>query len=310
MHPTPPPGQPPRGRRGNGLTANEWGALVDVDPRLSDQLLERLAAAEVAAHVEPAGATTDPVSRAGTHPVRPLDRLWVDVARADAAREVVEQEADEVIASLQGQGGLEQFLHPVPRGASGRVLKPPPRLEPRADSPAAPGAGGPAGTDPSTADSDAAWRAIVEGFERPADSPVPPWPVQEDIDPGPRRGTRPPPSSRPTRPSAPGTPSRRRTDPPAGGLPGWVEPEPVPDEGHYVPPPPPPPPRFKPRTLGAWAAVVVGVVLLFAPGLVGVAPGPGTSLLGMVLTGGGAGALVYWMRDAPGPDGPDDGAVV
>jgi hypothetical protein len=303
MHPTPPPGQPPRGRRGNGLTASEWGALVDVDPRLSGQLLERLAAAEVAAHVEPAGATTDPISRAGTMPVRPLDRLWVDVARADAARAVVEAEADEVVASLHEQGtspaGIEQFLHAVPRGASGRVLKPPPRLDRSAPPSATPA------PDPATADSDAAWRAIVEGYERTSDAPVPPWPVEEDVE---------PPSSR----DSPGTrPVRRRTGPdpvdrPAEpGLPGWVEPAAVPDEGHYVPPPPPPAPRFKPRTLAAWAAVLLGVVLLFAPALLDVAPGPGTSLLGMLLTGGGAAALVYWMRDAPGPDsGPDDGAVV
>ncbi|HWH28357.1 MAG TPA: hypothetical protein VNU26_05240, partial [Mycobacteriales bacterium] len=282
--------EPSRGRRGNGLPAGEWGALVDVDPRLSDQLLERLAAEGVAAHVEPAGATTDPVSRAGTMPVRPLERLWVDVARADAARAVVEAAADEVVQALPGAGGIEQFLHAVPRGASGRVLKPPPRLDRTSPAPV------------PASDDDAAWRAIVEGYERSPDQPVPPWPVEEDVD-----ASRP--ADEPTAPPEP--PRRRRTDPPAADLPGWVEPAALPDDGRYVPPPPPPPPRIAPRTLAAVASIVLGVLLLFAPSLLDVAAGSGSYLLGMLLTAGGAGALVYWMRDAPGPDdGPDDGAVV
>ncbi|HWG94414.1 MAG TPA: hypothetical protein VNU66_09340 [Mycobacteriales bacterium] len=292
MHPPPPPGEP-AGRRGNGLPAQEWGALVDVDPRLSEQLLSRLAAAGVAAHVEPAGATTDPVSRAGAMPVRPLHRLWVDVARADAARTVVEEQAEEVVATLGASGAdVEQFLHVVPPGASGRVLKPPPRLGPR------PGLAGAS----SPADDDAAWRQIVEGFGRsPEAGPVPPWPVQEDVrderDPAPRGGVVPP-SERPMR------------RPAEEALPSWLEPEPLRDEGRYVPPPPPPSPRLQPRTLGAVAAVVLGLLVLFAPALLGAAPGGGSYLLGMLLTGGGAGALVYWMRDAPDGDGPDDGAVV
>jgi hypothetical protein len=286
VHPPPPPGEP-AGRRGNGLPAQEWGALVDVDPRLSEQLLSRLAAAGVAAHVEPAGATTDPVSRAGTFPVRPLHRLWVDVTRADAARAVVEEQAEEVVATLGEAGGVEQFLHTVPRGASGRVLKPPPRL----------------GRRPAPADDDAAWQQIVEGFGRsPEAGPVPPWPVQEDV---PDRGPAPravPPAEQPSRPRA-GSPDDE-------GLPAWLEPAPLRDEGRYVPPPPPPTPRLQPRTLGAVAALVLGLLVLFAPSLLHVAPGGGSYLLGILLTGGGAGALVYWMRDAPDGDGPDDGAVV
>jgi hypothetical protein len=97
----------------------------------------------------------------------------------------------------------------------------------------------------------------------------------------------------------------------AEALPGWVEPAALADDNHYVPPPPPPAPRLKPRTLGACAAIVLGVILLFAPSLLDVAPGAGTSFLGLLFAGGGAAALVYWMRDAPGvDDGPDDGAVV
>ena len=278
------PDDPSRGRRGNGLTASEWGALVDVDPRLSEQLLLRLAAAEVAAHVEPAGATTDPVSRAGSMPVRPLDRLWVDVARAEDARAVVEAQAEEVVATLPEAGRVEQFLHAVPRGASGRVLKPPPRLVPPA---------------PPPVDTDAAWAEIVAGFEKTPDAPVPPWPVQEDV-----------PVDEPRRPEPPAEPPRRRRTDAEPGLPGWVEPEALADEGHYVPPPPPPPPRISPRTLGAVAAILLGLLLFFAPSVLDVAPGSGSYLLGMLLMGGGAAALVAGVRDAPPHDGPDDGAVV
>lgn len=278
------PEDPLRGRRGNGLTGAEWGALADVDPRLSQQLLEGLAAAGVPAWVEPAGSTTDPVSRAGAHPSRPLHRLWVEVARADTARSVVQTH----VADLAREQGVpsEQFVHPVPRGASGRVITPPLTL----GTPPAP-----AGPDP-----DAAWRAIVEGFDRSADTPVPPWPVEEDVDPTPVRREPPPPAPVVRAPLPPVEP----------GLPGWVEPAPVADEGHYVPPPPPPPPRVRPRTLGASAAILLGILLIFAPSLLQTAPGSGSFLLGLVLAGGGAGALVYWMRDDSGLDGPDDGAVV
>ncbi|MDP9435165.1 MAG: hypothetical protein M3P93_08240, partial [Actinomycetota bacterium] len=89
MTASPPPWSP--GRRSNGLPAADWGALVDVDPRLADGLLNSLAAAGVPAYVEPASAS-DPFSRAPL-PNRPLDRLWVDPGRAERAREVV---ADQV----------------------------------------------------------------------------------------------------------------------------------------------------------------------------------------------------------------------
>ena len=289
MHPTTPPGEPPdepsRGRRGNGLTASEWGALVDVDPRLSERLLDHLGAAGVAARVEPAGATTDPVSRAGTMPVRPLDRLSVDVQQADRARAVVDSEARDAVAQLREPGSVDQFLHAVPRGAGGRVLEPPTLLRPRAPEP----------------DTEAAWRAIVEAFELTSDSPVPPWPVSEDLDTSAR-------SEQPPRSRRVAEPERPRVE---GDLPAWVEPAALPDNGHFVPPPPPPPPRLRGRTLGAWASLLLGMLVLLTPSLLDVAPGAGTFVIGAALAVGGVAALVHGMRDAPGPDDdPDDGAVV
>src|SRR3954469_11879541 len=92
--------QPPRGRRDNGLSSAEWGALVDLDPRLSEALLDSLAAVGVAAYVGPAGGAIEAVSRAASLPKRPLDRLWVDPTRADEARAVVGAEVAELTALL------------------------------------------------------------------------------------------------------------------------------------------------------------------------------------------------------------------
>lgn len=285
----------PAGRRGNGLQAADWGALVDLDPRLAEGLLERLATAGVPAYVEPASAAGDPWPRAAL-PSRPLDRLWVDPDRAEAAREVVTAELADLSALLaEGPGGDTPFglVQPVPRHAARRVLTPPPLPGP---------------PSPPAVDEDEVFRQIVAGFHTPSDDPVPRWPVAEDGGPdldSARR--RPPPVDR--------APRRRRAD---DALPGWLEPdalEPDPDDvvpdDHFVPPPPPPAGWISLRSAGAVALVVLGLVLLFAPQLVGQGATSGVLLLGIALLGGGAALLVMRVRDAPPHDsGPDDGAVV
>ncbi len=61
--------------------------------------------------------------------------------------------------------------------------------------------------------------------------------------------------------------------------------------------------------MAAVAAVLLGLLVLFAPGVVGLPDSRTYGVAGLVLLGGGATALVWWMRD--GDDGgPDDGAVV
>lgn len=326
---------PSPGRRGNGLPSADWGALVDLDPRLSDALLSSLAAAGVAAYVEPAlGSNT--FTRAAAMPDRPLDRLWVDPARADAAREVVGAEVADLTTLLAEQepgATAHGLVQPVPRTAARRVLPPPP-LPSRPGPPPLPAEAAPADaapvdaapvdavptdaavTDPapidaSPSDPDEEFRRIVEGFGREADSPVPPWPVSEDIEPGARRRF----PGRPARGDndEPASRSRRRSDEPEEALPDWVEPEALDDDGHYVPPPPPPVPRLAPKKIGAVLAVLLGLGLLFVPSLVDtfqISP-TGVFLLAITLVLGGAAALIYLMRDAPPTDsGPDDGAVV
>ena len=284
---------PPPGRRANGLPAADWGALVDLDPRLSEALLDRLAAAGVAAYVEPAAGSVDTVSRAVALPKRPLDRLWVDADRGDEARAVVGAEIADLTALLAEDdpaATAHGLVQPVPRTAATKVLKPP----------TLPPAGPPAGPP----DPDAAWQQILDGWGRESDAPVPPWPVSEDVD---DVKTAMPESA------SGGRRLRRRTDPaePDDALPAWLEPEALEDDGHYVPPAPPPVPRFRRHTVGALVAFTIGLVLVFAPGLVGQVGSTGLGTVGIALMVGGAAALVWHMRDAPPTDsGPDDGAVV
>ena len=278
----------PRGRRDNGLPAADWGALVDLDPRLSEALLDRLAAGGVPAYVEPAPGAVDTVSRAVALPKRPLDRLWVATDRADEARTVVGAEIADLTALLAEDdptATAQGLVLPVPRTAATKVLAPP------------------ALPSPATPSTDDAWQQIVAGFEQASDAPVPPWPVSEDVDDTPRRS------------DDVGAPRRlrRRSDraEPDDALPAWLEPDALDDDGHYVPPAPPPVPRFRRHTVGALVALAVGLVLVFAPNLIGQVQSVGLGIVGIALMLGGAGALVWHMRDAPPTDsGPDDGAVV
>lgn len=287
---------PPPGRRTNGLQASEWGALLDLDPRLSPGLLDRLAAAGVAAYVEPAAGRTDGFSRATVLPPRPLDRLWVDVVRAEAARTVVGAEVADLTALLAEEdpsANAAGLVSEVPRGSAGKVLAPPPLPQP-----------------PSRAarNDDDEFRRIVEGFTTGPAGPVAPWPAQEDVDETGRKTWRP----RRREEISPGSDE----DEPVEPLPAWLEPDAIEEdpqapEPRYVPPPPPPAPRLRPRTVGAIAAVLLGVVLTFAPGLLDQPQSGEVMLLGVALFAGGAVGLLMGVRDAPDEDrGPDDGAVV
>ncbi len=289
------------GRRDNGLPSAEWGALVDLDPRLSEALLDSLAAEGVAAYVEPA-RDVDSYTMATVLPKRPLDRLWVDPARADLARGVVTSEVADLTALLAEQepgATAHGLVRPVPRSAATRVLPPPELPGPPRPADDLPGASARQVGSPSE---DELFRQIVEGFARDADDPVPRWPVSEDLDPPAR---------------APDVPRRRRHDAPEddgpddGGLPGWVEPAKLEDEGHFEPPAAPKVPRLRGRTVLALAMVLAGLAVLFTPFQVGLDDSVLSMLLGLLLTGGGAALLIAWMRDAPPADsGPDDGAVV
>lgn len=146
---------------------------------------------------------------------------------------------------------------------------------------------------------DEVFAQIVAGLTRETPDAVPRWPANEEVDDA-------------------EAPRRRRTDrevprdapPVSEGLPDWVEPDALPDDGHYVPPAPPKLPVPRLRTVLATAMVVLGLAVLFVPFRIGLDDSTVMVLLGLLLTGGGAALLVAGMRDAPWDSGPDDGAVV
>jgi len=83
-----------RGRRDNGLDAALWHPLRDVDPRIGEHLLDVLAAAGIAAYLEPA-TDVEPYTRTVSLPSPPSDRLFVDRARRTEAATVVAQDTDD-----------------------------------------------------------------------------------------------------------------------------------------------------------------------------------------------------------------------
>jgi hypothetical protein len=82
-----------RGRRDNGLDAVLWSPLRDVDPRVGEHLLDVLAAAGIAAYLEPA-ADVAPYTRTVFLPSPPADRLFVDRTRRGDARALLATHAD------------------------------------------------------------------------------------------------------------------------------------------------------------------------------------------------------------------------
>lgn len=146
---------------------------------------------------------------------------------------------------------------------------------------------------------DELFRQIVAGFAEEATDPVPRWPVTEDAD-------SPADSPEPTELPAPAAAPTAET-----GLPDWVEPAALPDEGHFVPPEPPRLPRPRLRTGIGVLVLLLGLAALFLPFQVGLDDSSGSLLLAMMVTGAGAYLLITSLRDAPEEDDdPDGGAVV
>jgi hypothetical protein len=104
-----------------------------------------------------------------------------------------------------------------------------------------------------------------------------------------------------------------------GEVPRWPDeqPAPVPEpapappaEEHFVPPEPPPLPRLAPPAAVGLVLLVLGVVLVSAPGWVGVPDTYGLPL-GLLTLAAGLGWLVLRLWPSPpGADGDDDGAVL
>ncbi|MBA3250661.1 MAG: hypothetical protein H0T66_10250 [Geodermatophilaceae bacterium] len=170
-----------------------------------------------------------------------------------------------------------------------------------------------------------AWAQIVAGYDRRPDTPVPPWPANEDTDDdhdddadqdadGAADSRT---ESRRAHPSQ--TRRERSPEPEATGTDAGTDAdtdadtdtdEPEDPEDHYVPPPPPPVPRLQQATLSALVVIAVGAMLLVAPGVLDL--GADVSfVLGVLGIVAGVGMLVYRMHEKPPYDeDPDNGAVV
>jgi hypothetical protein len=98
-------------------------------------------------------------------------------------------------------------------------------------------------------------------------------------------------------------------DPPLPAPPPPAEPDILdrPDE-HFEPPAPPKVPVPKPSTLYSFLLVAVGIVLVWAPSVIGLSSDVGL-VLGVAAVAGGVGTAVMRMRERSTDDG-DDGAVV
>ncbi|GAA0618683.1 hypothetical protein GCM10009547_21340 [Sporichthya brevicatena] len=286
--------------RTNGLSAERWVPLVDLEPQLADALLEALREEGVAAYASPAPGVRGPYMDIQL-PNRPTDRVFVDAGAAGAARAVLDARRDEF-----GPGDV-----PPPDSSSPATA---PATAPDAAPPDVVPPGSAAGTaaEEDGQDFDAAWRAIVAGYGQTSteQQPVAPWSPAEDVE--------------PDAPSASGSWRVLRRgegrgegedeDPDAAwGLPGGAstpeEPEPAEPEEHYVPPPPPPLPRMDLQTKLSWLGVVGGPILLVLFTSLDWYPIEGATFLAIAAFVGGFASLVYRMKD-DGPDDGDNGAVV
>ncbi len=297
--------------RGNGLDAESYKPLTDLDPEYADDMLDTLRTEGVAAYVTPLDPEPD------------LLRLWVDAAATSRARALLRArreawaEAEESGEAEAGEAGGT--------GSAGEPGEAPEREEAEAkastvadgDTPG-PASGTAAGT--TAPDEDELWAQIVAGFDTEVADPVPRWPVAEDVDPGGSAPTGGRKGGNVTRPGdgsfrigvvTPGPRDWSPAEEPAGrdepGEPDELDEDP--DE-HFVPPPPPPLPKTDLATKTAWVALLGGPLFLLGAVLLGRPIGEWTTFAAIAACGGGFIALVSRLRRDQDEDDPDDGAVV
>ena len=133
--------------RRNGLSAESYSPLRNIDPRLTEAALEALKDAGVAAYAVP--ATNQPVL--GFEMVtadRPTDRLYVDTSAVDEARRVI----DEAFPDDEEPAGGDDL------------------------TPVVVGDGAPDGPD-----LDAVFEQVFAGFDDAGEDPQRRWPDEEDL---------------------------------------------------------------------------------------------------------------------------------
>ena len=270
-----PAGGSRRGRRDNGLSAAEYAAVGDVDPRVGEHLLDVLAGEGIAAYLLPA-TDLHPVTRTTTLPARPTDRLFADREHLGTAKEYLARlRADEsVVTPAHDPDDMD-----VEAAWASIVAS----YDSEIDSTAAP------------------WPASENIPERGHDDTDPDLGRQLGLEE----------DTREARPPDP--PAVRRPEEPTllDALDTFGADLPADDDEGYTPPPPPPVPRPPAPVIAALVAIAGGLVLFFKPGLLMMATNYGL-LLGFALLLTGVVTLIWRLR--PGDDedesGDDDGAVV
>jgi hypothetical protein len=300
-----PAGGPRRGRRDNGLSAAEYAAVGDVDPRVGEHLLDVLAGEGIAAYLLPA-TDLHPVTRTTTLPSRPTDRLYADRDHLGTAKEYLARlRADEAANPVaDGTTGLAGSAPPIPGST--------PNVDP---------------TRPDDVDVDAAWESIIAGYDEEVDDAAAPWPAAENVparspdDTDPDLGRRldfdistiddisekialtpEPPVTRP--PDEPTLLDALDTF-------GAELPEATDEDEGYTPPPPPPVPRPPIPVVLALLGIAAGLVLFFRPTLLPI-DNDVTLLLGFLTLLAGVITLIWRLRPGDEEDDAsgDDGAVV
>ncbi len=257
--------------RNNGLPAERWAPLVDLEPQLADALLEALREEGVAAYASPAPGVRGPYMDIQL-PNTPTDRVWVDAGATAAARQVLD--------SRRAEFG-------------------PAEAQP---APAQP-------DEQDEQDIDAAFRAIVAGYGKTSTDQVASWSPAEDVEndtpnaSGSWRVLRRSGDERDDDEDD-GWGLPEGADPQAAEAPEPAEPE-----EHYVPPPPPPLPRMDKQTKLSWAGVIGGPIFLILFTSLDWSPIPGATFLAIAAFVGGFASLVYRMK-YDDPHRGDDGAVV
>ncbi len=276
--------------RGNGLEAASYIAIADLDPHLADAMLDALREEGVAAYAVPIthrhhGDFTLPRYR------RLLDRLHVDSAAAEQARELLDERLPELMADFHGSD--EQVAEPEERPTDDEI-----------------------------------WASIVAAYDSAVADPVPRWPVNEDLpaeDGPPGRVVRRVGSAEPEDAAAAAEDaaaaanradvSEKSTEPVSRDgqqeAPPAVGPQRA-AEDHYVPPPPPPLPTADTLTRFAWAGVVGAPLFFIIAVVINMRVANWMVVLAIAAFVGGFVTLVARMKDRPPDDdsGPDDGAVV
>ncbi len=294
-------------RRGNGLTADSYVLLLDVDPRLSDALLAALATAGVAAYTTP--APQRPAVPAPARPsARPLEAVHVDSTRRPDARRVLEETMpdlttglpsiaeEDIFAALVAGFDTEPTTHDWPSSEDLDVSPPPVPPAEGSGRPQRRRTDGPTGErSPTSPDAAGPRPGAADSTDSTGTAPA-------GAGPGERSGD-----------DAPPKPSLQKpTRTPAGNASGGqdvtnLEPD---DEG-YVPPPIEPMPPAHPVTKWGLVALGLGVVLLIFPTLLGLRHTTAVDAAAVLSILGGVGLLVSRLSSgSPDDDGPDDGAVV